>query len=152
MLRPDYTAEVRRPTRWIAIALLMAATLTSAACFAVAAGVAIVGAKGVPTAALWGCLVVFGVLSGVCGWILIRLLRNARAENGRTTMPEWFIQIFGVILFVAICRVAIAEGRPLLFAEALGVALSMIGIRGLLRVPNGDDHEDENGEGKGEGG
>ncbi len=126
----------------------MAATLTSAACLIFAVGVAIVGGKGLPATALWGGLVIFTLLSGVCGWMLIRLLRNVRANNGKTTMPEWFIQVFGVVFLVGICIIAIADGIPWFFTEALGVVIAMIGIHRLVRVPTADDCKDENKEGK----
>lgn len=133
--RPDYTADVRRPTKWMAISLLMAATLTSILCLALAVGVAIIGGKELPATALWGCLAIFTFFSLASGWMLIRLLRNVRARNGRTTMPEWFIQAFGVVLLAAICVVAFTERRPLLLGEAMGVAVAMMGIRSLLRAP-----------------
>jgi hypothetical protein len=34
--------------------------------------------------------------------MLVRVLRNVRARNGRTTMPVWFIQAFGAMLLVVI--------------------------------------------------
>jgi hypothetical protein len=125
----------------MAIALLMAATFASVACLAIVIGVAIVGGKGVPASALWGCLVVFTLFSLATSWMLVRLLRNARARNGKTTMPEWFIQAFGVLMLAAIGLVAVTQRNPLFFCEACGVALAMVGIRSLLRAPSKDGSE-----------
>lgn len=132
-LRPDYLAEVSKPTRWTTIALLLLAATASSACFLLAVGVAIVGPDNVPIGPLCGCLVIFGLLSITSGWILIRLLRRHRANNGKTVMPERFIQLFGVAFLIAICIAAVANEKPWLIGEAVSVAMAMIGIRVLLR-------------------
>ncbi len=131
--RPNYLAEVRKPTRWTAIALLLLAAAASSACFLLSVGVAIVGPDNLPIGPLCGCLAVFGLLSITSGWILIRLLRRQRANNGKTVMPEWFIQFFGGVFLLAICITAVANNEPWLFGEAIGVAVAMIGIRVMLR-------------------
>lgn len=86
----------------------------------------------VPVGPLLGCLVVFGTLTLACGWISIRLIRKHRAANGRTVMPEWFIQAFGFVFLIGICFTALMNGRMWLFGEAVGVAFAMIGVRSLL--------------------
>jgi hypothetical protein len=53
-------------------------------------------------------------------------------------MPVLFIQLFGVVFLVGICVAAVANGKPLLFGQAFGVALAMIGIRRLLRQSTSD--------------
>jgi len=133
MAKPDYVARVSEPTRWSAIVLLLVATIVSTACFLLVVGIAILGIDDVPAGPLYSCMAIFGVLTVVCGWMLIRLLRRHRASNGRTVMPEWFIQLFGVVFFVGICVTAIFKGQWWLFSEALGVAFAMIGVRTLLR-------------------
>lgn len=135
LLRANYTAEVRRPTRWLAIGLLMAASLVSCTCLAACVGVALLRIKGVPVGALWGSLAVFAVLSGASVWMLIRMLRGVRAQNGRTVMPLWFIQGFGVLVICGVVFAAVKERNLLLLVEGLGVALAMLGIRRMLKAP-----------------
>ncbi|MEM7558628.1 MAG: hypothetical protein AAF394_05865 [Planctomycetota bacterium] len=138
MRKQDYIANVSVPERWAAIAMLLAGTIVSAACFLLAVGVAIVGVDDMRTSPLYGCIAIFGLLTAVCGWMLIRMLRRQRAANGRTVMPEWFIQLAGIVFLIGICVIAVLGRIPWLFSEALGVALAMIGIRVLLRqsLPN----------------
>lgn len=133
MRKHEYIANVSAPERWAAIATLLAGAIVSAACFLLAVGVAIVGVDDMPISPLYGCIAIFGLLTSVCGWMLIRLLRRQRAANGRTVMPEWFIQLAGIVFLIGICAIAILRGIPWLFGEALGVAVAMIGIRVLLR-------------------
>ena len=133
--QPNYTAEVRRPTKWIAIALLMVAAFLSSTCLAVCVGIAIIRPRGLPMSALFGSLTIFALFSWASVWMLVRVLRDSRAANARTTMPEWFIQVFGALLLVGIIISAFAARRPLLLAEGLGVAVAMLGIRRLLNAP-----------------
>jgi hypothetical protein len=139
--RLDYVAEVGTPTRRFATALLMGGMFISVLCLTLVVGAVIVGPKGMPVAAVCGCLAIFGLLSFASAWMLVRTLRDVRAGNGTTTMPEWFIQAFGVLLFIGLCVGAVSEGRPFLFAEGVGVALSMLGIRKLIAASRVDASE-----------
>ena len=145
MMRLDLMAEAPHSSRWLAISLLMVAALTSFACLAILVGVAIVGPAGLPVFALWGSVAIFTPLSFASGWMLVRLLRNVRANNGRTMMPEWFIQGFGILLLASICVIAFTERSPLLLCETVGVAIAMIGIRRALRTSKSGSGESEPG-------
>jgi hypothetical protein len=137
-LQPDYTADVRRPTKWFAVVLLMAAAFASSGCLAVCVAAAIIRPKGLPVSALVGSLAIFALFSWASVWMLIRVLRDARAANARTTMPEWFIQVFGAFVLVGLFIVAFTARQPLLLVEGLGVALAMLGIRRLLNAPDNE--------------
>lgn len=137
-VKPDYLAEVRRPTKWLAISLLLIGVLVSTGCFLLATAILIMDINGAPLGPVWGCIILFGVVSVVSGWMLIRLLREARAVNGKTMMPVLFIQLFGVVFLIGLCAAAIANGKPLLFGEAFAVALAMIGIRRLILQSTSD--------------
>lgn len=134
--QPDYTAEVPRPTKWVAIGFLLAAAFLSSTCLAVCVGATIIRPEGLPMSAFFGSLAIFALLSWASVWMLVRVLRDARAANARTTMPEWFIQVFGVLLVVGIIISALTARRLLLLAEGLGVALAMLGIRRLINAPD----------------
>jgi hypothetical protein len=112
----------------------MSALIVSLTFLVFLVGVAIVDHKGMPVAAFFGSLVIFTLISSSSAWMLARVLLNIRAHNGSTTMPVWFIQVFGLILFAGICVVAVKERHPLLFAECAGVAFAMLGIRRLLKA------------------
>jgi hypothetical protein len=71
--------------------------------------------------------------------MLVRVLRDARAANARTNMPEWFIQLFGCLLLLGVGLTALTERQPLLLVEGLAVALAMIGIRHALHRPSQTD-------------
>ena len=107
-------------------------TLVCCACFLVSVAIAIIAIDKAPIGPLLGCLGIFGALTLTCGWISIRLIRKHRAANGRTVMPEWFIQAFGFVFLIGICLTALVNGRMWLFGEAVGVAFAMIGVRHLL--------------------
>jgi|GEM_PF-5612585 len=53
-------------------------------------------------------------------------------------MPEWFIQMFGIVFLAGICGTAIFNRQWWLMAEAAGVAFAMIGVRSLLRSTGGE--------------
>lgn len=134
-LKHYYTADVGRPLRWLTIVALALVTLFMAACAACNIIMLWIGGelhhplKWV----LWGTAFSI-VVSLVCGWMLIRLVRGVRAGNGKTVMPVWFIQSFGVLLFLFLLLVAITDQRPWRFVEAVSVATAMISIRWLLRT------------------
>ena len=86
--------------------------------------------------ALFGSLAIFGLFSWASVWMLVRVLRDARAANARTTMPEWFIQVFGALVLVGVLIAAFTAQRPLLLAEGVGVSLAMLGIRRLHNAPD----------------
>lgn len=136
MTKHDYIANVSDAEQWLATIALLVATLVSAACLLLVIGAAIVGIIDVSSGPFLGCVAIFGPLTTVCGWMLIRMLRRRRASNGRTVMPDRFIQLFGFVFLIGICATAILNGRLWLFGEALGVALAMIGVRKLLRDTN----------------
>ena len=77
---------------------------------------------------LWMAAVVVIVLGLGAGFISWRLIRRATAENGITTMPLWFIQIFGVLLLLGLSFVAINRGDMLFLYEGASVCLAMIFI------------------------
>ena len=133
MTKPDYTANVSEPERYSAVVALMLGTIVSAFCLLLMLAFAMFGDDDGPAGPLYLCLAIFGTTTIVCGWILIRLLRRRRASNGRTVMPLWFIQVFGVLFLTGLCATAFFNGHRWLAAEAVGAALAMIGIRSLLR-------------------
>ena len=136
MTKQDYVATVSNHTKWTAVVALLLGTLVSAACFLIVLAVTIVGIDDAPTGPLYGCIAIFGTLTFASGWMLVRLIRHRRASNGRTVMPEWFIQLFGCVFLIGLCATAMFNGRMWLFAEAFGVAVAMIGIRSLLNQPH----------------
>ena len=135
MKKQHYISEVSQPVRSSAIAAIVAAALVCAACFLIVVGIAIVAIDKAPFGPLMGCIGIFGLLTCVSGWISIRLLRKQRTANGRTVMPEWFIQIFGIVFLIGICMAAVINGQMWLLGEGVGIAIAMIGIRSLLRRP-----------------
>jgi hypothetical protein len=114
----------------------MAAAFVSSTCLAICVGAAIIRPKGLPNSALFGSLAIFGFFAWASVWMLIRVLRDARAANARTTMPEWFIQVFGAFMLVGVVISALTAKQPLLLVEGLGVAVAMLGIRRLLNAPD----------------
>ncbi len=133
MIKHDYVADVSEAEKRSAIVALLIGTMVSAACMLIVIGVAIAGIIDASAGAFYGCIAIFGTVSVLCGWMLVRLLRNQRAANRRTVMPEWFIQIFGLLFLIGLCTTAILTGRLWFFGEAVGVAFAMIGIRSFLR-------------------
>ena len=140
-LKHYYTTDVGRPLRWIAITALMLVTLFMSTCAVASIWCLWAGVNQQPLKwVLWG--IAFSIVVSIaCGWMLIRLVRGVRARNGRTVMPEWFIQSFGVLLFLYLLLNAIEAQRPWHFVEAFSVAATMIGIRGLLRATQRPDEE-----------
>lgn len=134
MTKHDYIADVSVPEKWCAAVALFVATLVSATCLLLVVASAIIGMVDALRAFV-GCLI-FGLFTIICGWILVRMLRRQRASNGRTVIPEWFIQLFGTLFLICISTTAILSGRMWLFGEALGVAFAMIGVRSLLHGKN----------------
>lgn len=135
MTKQDYSVPVSIAEKWMAIVVLLVGTFVSAACFLLAVGVAIVGIADAPVGPLLGCIAILGSLTGICSCVLIRLLRRQRAANGRTVMPEWFIQVFGLAFLIGICVIAIVDGVPWLWGETVGVAFAMIGIGVYVHRP-----------------
>ena len=136
MLKTNYIAEMNDSTRRLAIAALVVAMVVCSACFSVAVAVAILHIPNQPNAPigpLFGCIAIFGFLTIATSWMTIRLIRHERAENGRTVMPESFIQIFGILFLIGILAMAILNRNIWLVGEAVGIAFAMIGIRSLIR-------------------
>lgn len=138
MAKLDYLSEVNGTTRKLVMFFLLIATLVSASCFFLAVALAIVGPKDVPAGPLLCSIAIFGLLTFVSGWFLIRLLLHLKANNQKTVMPETFIQLFGVVFLIGICVTAISDGIWWLFGEGVAIAGAMIGIRRLLRESSQD--------------
>jgi hypothetical protein len=60
-----------------------------------------------------------------------------------TTMPEWFIRAFGIVMFAGLCIAAVTDGHPILLVEGFGVAIAMIGIGRLLRARREAESENQ---------
>ena len=133
MAKRDYTAEMGEPARRMAIAVLVPATIVCAACFLIALAVAIVDFRGAPIGPLLGCILIFGGLAFATCWMAVRLIKRERAANARTTMPERFIQIFGIFFLIGLVFAAILDRNVWLLGEGVGVAFAMITIRSLIR-------------------
>lgn len=134
-MKHEYIANVSQPEKCLAIFALLVGASISAACLLVVIGAAIVGIVDIAEGSVVGCIAIFGSIALASSWVLIRLLRRQRASNGRTVMPELFIQLFGTMFLIGICATAILNDQMWLFGEALGVAFAMIGVRSLLRRP-----------------
>jgi hypothetical protein len=139
MNKQHYISQVGAPVRQLSMVAMTLSTLVCFACFLLSVSIAIIAIDKAPIGPLLGCLVIFGTLTLVCGWISIRLLRKYRAANGRTVMPEWFIQGFGFVFLSGICLTALMNGRMWLFGEAVGVVFAMIGVRYLLKQGRSDN-------------
>jgi len=135
-MKKFYTTDVGRPLRWLAIAALSLVTLLMAACALANIVFLCIGGHQHPIKwVLWGTALAIVVVL-VCGWMLIRLVRDVRADNGKTVMPEWFIQGFGVFWLLFLLLVAFTDLQPWRLVEVMSIAIAMIGIRGLLRASN----------------
>lgn len=132
MDKQDYVSQVGEPARLVSMLAMTAATLVCCSIFLLVVAFAIVAFDTAPRGPLIGCIFLFGVLSLASGWLAIRLIRRERSANGRTMMPEWFIQVFGAVFALGICTSALFSGRWWLFGEGLGVALTMLGVRRIL--------------------
>jgi len=130
-----FVSDVSGPVRLFAIAAMLAVALICGACFLIVTGVVIVAIDQAPPGPVIGTIGLFGFLTFASGWISIRLLRKQRAANGRTVMPVWFIQLFGIVFLIAFIITAIVLRQIWLLGGGIGIALTMIGIRSLLRQP-----------------
>jgi O-antigen/teichoic acid export membrane protein len=136
MAKTNYIAEMDESTRKLAIIVLVPATLISGACFFIALATAILFLPEKPNAPIGSfvaCILIFGFLAFSTCWMAIRLIKQERASNGRTVMPESFIQIFGFLFLVGILTMAILDRNIWLAGEGIGIAFAMIGIRTLIR-------------------
>ena len=136
MPKLNYIARMDDRTRKLAIWLLVPATLVCAAglVFAIATAILLLpNEPDAPVGTIIGCNLVFGFLFIATGWMAIRLIRQERAANGVTVMPESFIQIFGFVFLFSIVAVAVINRNIWLIGEGVGIALAMIGIRSLIR-------------------
>lgn len=136
MLKPNYIAEMDDWARKASIAALVPALIICAACLSVALAVAILwlpNKPGVPIGPLIGCVLIFGFLTFATSWMVIRLIRHERSRNGRTIMPESFIQLFGCIFLLGMLATAILNRNVWLIGESIGIVSAMMGIRSLIR-------------------
>ena len=141
MTRPDYLAQMGEPTRKVTIAVLVAAASVCYGCFVIIVAVALVhlpNAANGPIGPILGSIAIFGVLAFATSWMAFRLLRRERSANGITTMPERFIQIFGILLLLGIGFTAILNRNIWLVVEGVGVAIAMITIRSMIRGRQSD--------------
>jgi hypothetical protein len=129
----NYLGEVSPAFRWLAIIALSLASLVLAAlnifvilCFTFQ------DARDKILGPLIGSALVFGFLTVVSVWMLLRLISGKRSSNNRTLMPVWFIQAFGIIFAIGIIFAAFIAREFLFAIEGLSVALIMILIKRFL--------------------
>ena len=136
MAKHNYIAKMSESTRKWSVIVLVFAVIVYAACFfaAVASAILLLQNKpNPPIGPLIGCILIFGSLTFATCWMAIRLIRNVRAKNGLTVMPEMFIQVFGAMFLIGIVTTAIINKNIWLVGESVGIAIGMITIRSLIR-------------------
>lgn len=133
MNKHDFISDLSSPVRYLSITAMALSTLVCCTGFLLSVAFAIAANNNVPLGQRFGCVLIFSILMVLCGWITIRLMRNKRSSNGRTLMPTWFIQTFGIVFLIATCSIAFMDGRLWLFGNAFCGALAMIGVRYLLK-------------------
>ncbi|MFM7739287.1 MAG: hypothetical protein ACKO9H_07785, partial [Planctomycetota bacterium] len=138
MNKQHYISEAPLASKHLSMVAMAVSTLVCCACFLLSVAIVIIGIDKALIGPLIGCLGIFGTLALACGWISIRLIRKHHAANGRSVIPEWFIQVFGFVFLIGICLTALMNGRMWLFGEAAGVALAMIGVRRLFNQGHAD--------------
>ena len=75
---------------------------------------------------LWIAVGIVGLIGVASAFITWRLVRQHRAANGITTMPLWFIRLFGVLFLMGIIFVGYAKGFKSFLIEGMFVAEAMI--------------------------
>jgi hypothetical protein len=131
--RPNYLDQVSSFEKTLAIVALVLATPVFFVGLVLAIAVSIAQFPGPGIGSGIACVLIFGVLTFGSSFILLRLLSGEKAANGRTLLPEWFIQGFGVLFIAAVCGTA-WMGHWMLVGGCLSVGLAMIGIRRLIRA------------------
>jgi ABC-type transport system involved in multi-copper enzyme maturation permease subunit len=143
----DFTQEVSRPTRILAIIGL---SLCSLALVAVNLMIAIFlmlpgpanKKDPTPTGAIWGSILIIGVLTVASFWMLIRLLKGTKSANKVTMMPTWFITIFGFLFGCGLILVAVmGDGIPMAI-EGIGISAAMIFIGRRVRKTQAEQNLD----------
>lgn len=123
-------------TRKVAIMGLGAAAMVCWPLFVLVVGVALVLVPNDPQApigSILGSMAIFGGLAFATTWMVIRLIRRERSQNGITMMPEWFIQVFGILLLLGIVVSAVLLRNIWLVGEGVAAAIAMITIRSMVR-------------------
>jgi hypothetical protein len=131
----DYLAEVGRRGRSLAVAALTIATAIFGLAFV---GLIAMTIRDKPADAdEWriagGSLFVSGTFAGVSLWMLSRLLRSTRSRNGITTMPLWFIELWGVVLACVLLIEAIVDRSLWMLAGSTSVVFAMLFVRRSVR-------------------
>ncbi|MDR3459154.1 MAG: hypothetical protein P4N60_17125 [Verrucomicrobiae bacterium] len=71
-------------------------------------------------------LFIMGLLAFFTSFLAWRLWRGNLSTNGVTTMPSWFIQLFGSFLLVGVIFVGFTGGGIISLIEGISIALAMI--------------------------
>lgn len=137
MTKQEYMTEVGEPVRRLAIAALVAASIVCTGCFLAITALTILRFRSAPIGSLLGTIFLFGGLAFTTGWLAVRLTKRVRAANGRTDIPERFIQIFGILFLIGLVYTAILYRNIWIVGEAVGVAFAMITIRSTIRQQQG---------------
>jgi hypothetical protein len=131
----DYLAEVGKRARSLAVAALTTATIIFGLAFF---GLIAMTIRDKPANAdEWriavGSLLVSGTFAGISLWMLSRLLRRTRSRNGITTMPLWFIELWGVVLACVLLIEAIVDRSLWMLAGSISLVGAMLFVRRSVR-------------------
>jgi hypothetical protein len=75
---------------------------------------------------LWIGALIIAAVGAAAAFIAVRLVRGEIAPNGVTTMPVWFIQVFGIFLLIGVAFVAYDKRSALYAIEGFFVCVAMI--------------------------
>jgi hypothetical protein len=75
---------------------------------------------------LFVALSIMAFLGSYTSYLAWRLWRGSVSRNGVTTMPTWFIQIFGVWFLVGAIAVAATGGSKEFLGETIAIGLAML--------------------------
>lgn len=125
----DYLQPVSDGVRRIAaLACLLASLVSGSMTCLVIAGMIERGRLDHNGKPLWIGAAICGLIAAATGWMTVRLWIG-RSTNGVTVLPIWFIELFGLLFFIALVWVGIQKGWMLGVSMAVGVAISMLMVR-----------------------
>ena len=81
----------------------------------------------------WLGTVLFALLTPAAVWMTIRLWSPLSSTTRVTLMPLWFIELYGVFFAAGIVLVAFTSSHPWYALNGLGIAITMILIRRVVR-------------------